>query len=180
MRLVGDWPSTRRSTLPNVHELPLVSIPTAISVDAFFTWATGVRQDGCVKYLETKPPDCVVIDFDVLAEAPREIRAAGICDVLSIATGSADWEYAHQHELNPPGIDYSPTVTDMAQTILQHALDAAESAGRGEPQGLRVPSRPSSWKSSCAISSGTAGRKREASITSPIVPSSFRSGAFTR
>ena len=33
---------------------------------------------------------------------------------------------------------YSPTVAGMARSILQHALDAAESAGRGEPDGLRV------------------------------------------
>ncbi len=36
---------------------PLVCLPTALSVDAFLTWASGYRQDGCVYYLETKPPD---------------------------------------------------------------------------------------------------------------------------
>lgn len=39
------------------RDLPLVCLPTALSVDAFFIWASGVRQDGCVRYLETKPPD---------------------------------------------------------------------------------------------------------------------------
>ncbi len=67
--------------------LELVSLPTALSVDAFLTWASGVRSRGCVEYLETKPPDHLIVDFEVLAAAPPNIRAAGICDVLSIANG---------------------------------------------------------------------------------------------
>ncbi len=120
------------------HELPLVCLPTALSVDAFLTWASGYRHDGCVYYMETKPPDTLVIDFDVLAAAPATIRAAGICDVLSIATGSWDWRFAEQAGQNSPQTPYVPYVDQMAQAILQGALDAAEAAGRGDPDGLRV------------------------------------------
>ena len=67
------------------RDLPLVCIPTALSVDAFFTWASGVRRDGCVTYITTKPPDRVVVDLRVVADAPPSVRAAGIGDVLSIA-----------------------------------------------------------------------------------------------
>ncbi len=38
------------------RNLPLVCIPTALSVDAFFTWASGIREGGCVRYIETRPP----------------------------------------------------------------------------------------------------------------------------
>ncbi|MCL4827841.1 MAG: iron-containing alcohol dehydrogenase, partial [Caldilinea sp.] len=65
--------------------LPLICLPTALSVDAFFTWTSGVRSDGCVRYLVTRPPDLVLLDYAVLAAAPPSIRAAGMCDVLSIA-----------------------------------------------------------------------------------------------
>ncbi|HSO12721.1 MAG TPA: iron-containing alcohol dehydrogenase, partial [Anaerolineales bacterium] len=37
--------------------LPLVVLPTALSVDAFITAASGIRKDGCVYYIETKVPD---------------------------------------------------------------------------------------------------------------------------
>lgn len=117
--------------------LPLVCLPTALSVDAFLTWASGIRQEGCVRYLETKPPDRLLIDFQILASAPASIRAAGICDLLSIATGSWDWRYAEEKGMNPPGMDYIPYADKTAAAILQGALDCAEAAGRGDRDGLK-------------------------------------------
>nr|MCU0513615.1 iron-containing alcohol dehydrogenase [Anaerolineae bacterium] len=101
--------------------LPLIVLPTVLSVDAFFTWAAGVRRDGGVVYLETGPAERVVIDLDV----------------LSIATGLWDWEYAHQQGHNPPHMPFIPWVADMARGILRGALDCAEAAGRGDPDGLK-------------------------------------------
>ena len=118
--------------------IPLVCIPTVLSVDAFFTWASGVRQDGCVVYLDTTTPDRVIIDFDVLAAAPPAVRAAGICDVLSIATGSWDWRYAETKGKNPPLMGYVPHVADTARSIMQGVLDTAEAAGRGDAGGLKA------------------------------------------
>ena len=117
--------------------LELVSLPTALSVDAFFTWASGVRAEGCVKYLETKPPDRLIIDVDVLAVAPEQIRTAGICDVLSIATALWDWELAAELGKNPEGMELIPWVTDAAQAILDGALECAEAAGAGDADGLK-------------------------------------------
>ncbi len=117
--------------------LPLICLPTALSVDAFFTWASGVRENRCVRYLETKPPDRVVIDFEVLSQAPKSLRAAGICDVLSIATGCWDWQYAEKKGENPPGMRFIPYVAETAKNILQGALSCSEAAGRGDPDGLK-------------------------------------------
>jgi glycerol-1-phosphate dehydrogenase [NAD(P)+] len=119
------------------RDLPLVCVPTALSVDAFLTWASGVRQSGCVVYVETKPPDRLVIDWDVLGAAPPAIRAAAICDVLSIATGSWDWRLADSKGRNPPEMAYIPWVDRAAAAILQGALDCAEAAGRGDRDGLK-------------------------------------------
>ena len=116
---------------------PLVCLPTALSVDAFITWASGYRQDGCVRYLETKPPDRLILDFAVLAAAPAAIRAAGICDLLSIATGCRDWQLADARGQNPPNMPFVPYVYAAAQAILQGALDCAEAAGRGDRDGLK-------------------------------------------
>ena len=116
--------------------LPLVSIPTALSVDAFLTWASGYRKDGCVYYMETKIPDLLLIDFDRIGAGPEFIRAAGITDVLSIATGAADWAYAHKRGKNPETTPYDANVEAMVQTMLTAVIDCAESAGKGERAGL--------------------------------------------
>lgn len=118
--------------------LPLTVLPTALSVDAFMTWASGIRKDGCVYYIETKPPEKLIIDFDVIANAPASIRAAGITDVLSIATGCWDWKLAQECGKNPPGMEFIPWVYDNAQSILSGVLDCAEAAGRGDRAGLKT------------------------------------------
>jgi len=118
-------------------DLPLICMPTALSVDAFITSASGIRQDGCVVYIETKVPETLIVDLDVIAGAPAPIRAAGICDVLSIYTGLWDWKFAQERDQNPPEMTYLPWVAQAAQAILQGALDCAEAAGRGDRDGLK-------------------------------------------
>lgn len=119
-------------------ELPLVIIPTALSVDAFLTAASGIRREGCVHYIETKAAETLLLDLDVIAAAPTAIRAAGVTDVVSIATGSWDWRYAHERGKNPQGMEFIPWAYDNAQSILNGVLDCAEAAGRGESEGLKT------------------------------------------
>jgi len=118
--------------------LPLTVLPTALSVDAFLTAASGIRRDGCVSYIETKVPEQLILDLDVIAAAPAHIRAAGITDVMSIATGSWDWKFAHEQGQNPPGMEFIPWVYDNAQSILDGVLACAEAAGRGDREGLKT------------------------------------------
>ena len=119
-------------------KLPLVVLPTALSVDAFITAASGIRKDGCVYYIETKVPERLILDFETIAKAPVFIRAAGITDVMSIATGAWDWKFAHEQGKNLAGMEFIPWVYDNAQSILSGVLDCAEAAGRGDHDGLKT------------------------------------------
>lgn len=118
--------------------LPLVVLPTALSVDAFITAASGIRKDGCVYYIETKVPERLILDLETIAKAPAFIRAAGITDVMSIATGAWDWKFAHEQGKNPAGMEFIPWAYDNAQSILSGVLDCAEAAGRGDVDGLKT------------------------------------------
>lgn len=119
-------------------DLPLVVLPTALSVDAFITAASGIRKDGCVYYIETKAPERLILDLETVSKAPASIRAAGITDVMSIATGAWDWKFAHEQGKNPRGMEFIPWVYDNAQSILSGVLDCAEAAGRGDRDGLKT------------------------------------------
>jgi glycerol-1-phosphate dehydrogenase [NAD(P)+] len=73
----------------------LVSIPTILSVDAFTTPAAGVRVNHDVKYLGIASPNPLIIDYDLLRSAPKELNIAGVGDLFSIHTASFDWQYAN-------------------------------------------------------------------------------------
>lgn len=118
--------------------LPLVALPTILSTDAFLTDATGVRENGCVRYLSSKAPDTVIIDMDILCNAPAAMRASGAADVLSIATAMWDWQEAEKMGENPLGHQITPQTIDIASTLLQTLLDNAREIGRGTPTGLKL------------------------------------------
>ncbi len=117
--------------------MPMVCLPTALSVDAYLTWASGIRVNGCVRYIETKTPESLILDMDVIAAGPPSIRAAGICDVLSISTGIWDWRFASENGKNLPGTEFIPFIEQAASALLQGVLDCAEAAGRGDREGLK-------------------------------------------
>lgn len=119
-------------------DLEMVCLPTALSVDAFITAASGIRKDGCVYYIDTKTPEKLFLDLDVIASAPDTIRAAGITDVLSIATGNWDWKFAQERGRNPQGMTFIPWVYDNAHSILEGAIDCSEAAGAGDREGLKT------------------------------------------
>ncbi len=123
--------------IANELELPLISVPTALSVDAFFTSSSGVRKEGCVRYIETLAPEIMLLDLDVIGRAPQSVRAAGIVDVLSIAIGCFDWKLGEARGKNPSSEKYDPNIDALAEAILQIALACAEAAGQGDPQGLK-------------------------------------------
>ena len=73
----------------------LVSIPTILSVDAFTTPSAGVRNNHDVQYLGNATPNPLIIDYNILRTAPKELNIAGIGDLFSIHTASFDWTYAN-------------------------------------------------------------------------------------
>lgn len=119
------------------RKLPLVLVPTAISCDAFFTSSSAARADGGVEYLETKPAERVVIDPKIIAGAPAHLRAAGICDLLSIATARWDWKYADDSGTNPEGMAFIEFADQTARGIFRGALECASPAGRGDASGIK-------------------------------------------
>nr|MDO8132805.1 iron-containing alcohol dehydrogenase [Candidatus Njordarchaeum guaymaensis] len=69
----------------------VIAFPTIISTDCIFTSSTAVREEGTVKYIPSKKPDELIIDYDLLLEAPYDLNVCGWGDVLSIHTALSDW-----------------------------------------------------------------------------------------
>ncbi|MBC7869691.1 MAG: iron-containing alcohol dehydrogenase [Chitinophagaceae bacterium] len=118
------------------RNLPVVIIPTALSVDGFFTPLVGVREKGGMQYETTGPAERVIIDWQIVSQAPTYIRGTGIAEILSIVTGLLDWRYAAEHNQNPPEERFLPWAAGLAAGIAQQAFKIAKGVGEGRIESL--------------------------------------------
>jgi len=117
--------------------LPAVVVPTALSVDGFFTAIVAARTEDSVHYFTTGPAETVIIDWDVIRAAPRYIRGAGIVELLTITTGLLDWQYAATNKRNTPETRFLPWAAGLMAGIAQQAFKIAKGVGQGDVEALR-------------------------------------------
>lgn len=116
--------------------LPCVIIPTALSVDGFFTPIVAVREDNTVGYEDTGPAEQVIIDWEVVASAPQHLRGTGIAEILSIVTGLLDWRYAAERNMNTPQTRFQQWAASLAAGIAQQAFKISQGVGEGRKDAL--------------------------------------------
>lgn len=113
----------------------LVSIPTILSVDAFTTPAAGVRVNHDVEYLGIASPNPLIIDYDLLRSAPKELNIAGVGDLFSIHTASFDWKYANSKGRSE--YPYSQQAIDNGGKILDFIYNNIGNIRENNDNGLR-------------------------------------------
>jgi len=133
----GGLASDAAKYIGKTRNLPTIVIPTALSVDGFFTALVAVRERGTVHYVETGPSDQIIIDWEVVRNAPAHIRGTGIVELLSIVTGLLDWRYAAERNKNTPETRYVPWAASLAAGIAQQAFKIARGVGEGNVEALR-------------------------------------------
>jgi glycerol-1-phosphate dehydrogenase [NAD(P)+] len=115
-------------------DLPLVLVPTILSVDAAFTRAIGVREGARVRYVGEVVPDYLLVDYSLLRAAPPLLNRAGVGDILSIFTAIWDWRVAADrfHEA------FWPEVAASSDALLERLLAGADDLRDVTREGLRL------------------------------------------
>lgn len=114
----------------------LVSIPTILSVDAFVTTAAGIRRNHMVVYVGKSFPDPLIIDFDIIRTAPKQLNIAGIGDLLSCHTATFDWERAHK--MGKSEYPFSAENIAVARGIIGRIESLLPAIRENEDDGLRA------------------------------------------
>ena len=117
--------------ISNHLNVPLVLIPSILSVDAAFTRAAGVRyvdkKSGktSVRYVGDISATLkgLIIDHNLLKSAPNELNQAGIGDILSISTALWDWREASKRQ----GESFSRSIAEKSLSVLNKLIMEAES-----------------------------------------------------
>ncbi|MCL4694977.1 MAG: iron-containing alcohol dehydrogenase [Candidatus Hydrogenedentes bacterium] len=110
----------------------MVLVPTIISVDAPLTNTVAVRVDKTVQYVGNIFPEEIVIDYDLIREAPLELNRAGACDIASIHTALYDWALARDEN----GEAYDEDAAREAQLCLDELDRNAAEVYAVSPKGI--------------------------------------------
>ena len=110
------------------------TLATAPSMDGYTSGVSALTFGGKKITLNTKTPDYLLIDCDVLATAPSEMIAAGIGDVVGKYNCLLDWRMA-QHK-------NGEAVNEESVSVMLKAVDTCMSnidkILKGDPEGART------------------------------------------
>lgn len=70
---------------------PYLCVGTAASMDGYTSFGASISKDGRKQTLACPAPRSVLLDLDILVNAPAPMTAAGYADLLGKVTAGADW-----------------------------------------------------------------------------------------
>lgn len=96
-------------------QLPFFSVPTLISNDAFASPTSSLTVDGHRRSVPATVPDAVIIDTQIICDAPSRFLYSGIGDLFCKRTSVFDWKLAYK--------ETGELVNDFAVTVALNAAD---------------------------------------------------------
>lgn len=112
-----------------------VVFQTANSVSAFTSNMAPTFVDGVKRTLASRYPDALVCDLETLADAPYEMTAAGVGDLLAAFVSLPDWYLANQLGMDD---SYSELAQDLMGPLDRIFQASAESIHHRSPEGMAV------------------------------------------
>ncbi len=76
--------------------VPHVLVQTAASVDGYTDNVSVVLRAGAKRTIDSRWPEVVLADTEVISSAPAELNTSGFGELLSLFTAPADWWLAYQ------------------------------------------------------------------------------------
>ena len=114
------------------RELPCYLVPTAISVDACYSYPIALRKNSVVCYEGEVIPKNICVDYDIIRTAPKMLNLSGVGDVLSCYTALFDWNLMSNAG---KGIKVVESLYNHASEILDeiflNAYEIAEMSDKG-------------------------------------------------
>ncbi|MGE5226794.1 MAG: iron-containing alcohol dehydrogenase [Planctomycetaceae bacterium] len=115
--------------------LPLLQIPTIISVDAAFTAPYGYRDGSRVRYAGNLRPIEVVADPALIRLAPAELNRAGVGDLVSCHTALHDWRLAVDQGRGD--VPWNEEAAALGRGVLDELEEAASEIRSVSDEGVR-------------------------------------------
>ena len=103
-------------------KLPYIIVATAPSMDGFASSTSSVIRDGLKVSVDSKCPDVVIGDLDILCKAPPFMAASGLGDMLAKYISICEWRIGH----TVTGEYYCEEVADIIRFALGKCVENAD------------------------------------------------------
>jgi len=114
--------------------IPYQVVATAPSMNGYTSAIAAVMLRGVKRTVDCHQPMAVIADLDILRAAPSELAAAGLGDLESKPTATADFRLAGKLR----GAYYCPAPERVVLGAEARVAEAAADIGRGDPQSLAL------------------------------------------
>jgi len=113
------------------RNLPLITVPSIVSVDAPVTKEVAIRKNGRVRYIGNILPEKILIDFSLIKKAPLRLNRSGIGDIISIHTALFDWEIAFRRGKEKYDEKIAQKAKELLLTVENNLKEIREVTNRG-------------------------------------------------
>ena len=120
--------------LAKMTGVPYVIVATAPSMDGFASSTSSVVRDGLKVSVDSKCPDAVIGDTDILKEAPLPMLRAGLGDMLAKYVSVCEWRIGHL----VTGEYYCEKVASIIRAALKKCVDNAGGIISREPAAVEA------------------------------------------
>ena len=108
--------------LANISKLPYIIVGTAPSMDGYASATSSMARDGVKVSLNSKCPDVIIGDIDIVKNAPMRMLQAGLGDMLAKYVGVCEWKIANIIS----GEYYCERIATLVRTALEKCVDNAD------------------------------------------------------
>jgi glycerol-1-phosphate dehydrogenase [NAD(P)+] len=110
-----------------------VAVQTACSINGFIADRSVLIVAGAKRTVESRWPDVLVADTDILTAAPPQLNLAGVGDLSTVPNAVAEWQLAARLGHGPP---YDPAVVEGVLAAMPALPRLAQAARDAEPAGV--------------------------------------------
>lgn len=113
---------------------PFISVPTVASHDGITSPFASLKGFGKPISKLAQAPLMILIDTDIIAEAPQRFNRAGFGDIIGKYTAVRDWRLAHRLK----GEYYGGYAASLALMSARHVTKHVDEIAAGTEEGLRI------------------------------------------
>jgi len=111
-----------------------IIVATAPSMDGYASATSSMSRDGLKVSINSRCPDVIIGDLDVLKNAPEHMLRSGLGDMLAKYVSIAEWRIANIIT----GEYYCEAVAQLIRTALQKCVENAEGLMRRQEDAVRA------------------------------------------